>query len=80
MNLEETETKRNCAGEGKQQFNRPPGSLETVSLSRVTTAEAEDISGIHRKGNVRRWKPLLRYLVRRVTETTGLCAVVICKV
>jgi hypothetical protein len=43
-------------------------------------AEARHSSGTHRKGNVRRWKPLLSSAVETVTKNTSLRVLVICKV
>jgi hypothetical protein len=48
--------------------------------SEKLVAEAGDSSGNHKKGNVRRWKPLPSNAVKTVTENTSLYVMVICKV
>jgi hypothetical protein len=47
MDLEETEERNDCAGEGQQQFNRP---IELVSQSRVSVAEAGTVREPRGKG------------------------------
>jgi hypothetical protein len=54
MDLWETEARNICAAEFQQQYNWPPGSLETASFSRVAVAEAGNISSTQRKANIRR--------------------------
>jgi hypothetical protein len=67
MDLEVTEARNDCVVEGQQQFNLPTDrptclwpsqfKVEAVSSEKLVT-EAEESSGIQRKRNVRRWKPL----------------------
>jgi hypothetical protein len=52
---------------------------ESVVRSEKPVAEAGDISGTQRKGNVLRWKPLPSSAVKTVTENTSLCVIMICK-
>jgi hypothetical protein len=65
MDLEETEVRNNCAGEGQQQLNRPTDPQTELSqlgvavvISENLVVEAWKISETQRKGNVHRWKPL----------------------
>jgi hypothetical protein len=64
MDLEKTEVKNDCAGEFQQQFNRLIDRVHqlrvTVMRSEKLVAEDRENSGKQRKGDVRRWKPLLR--------------------
>jgi hypothetical protein len=50
-----------------------------VVRSEKMVAEAGDISGTQRKGDIHRWKPLPSSAVKTVTENTSLCVLVICK-
>jgi hypothetical protein len=55
MDLEETEARNDCAGEGQHQFNRPTELWLRVAVTRneKLIAEAGDSSGTQKKGNVR---------------------------
>jgi hypothetical protein len=77
MNLEATETRNDCAGEGHQQFNQSRDSARELTVGKDVSTEAEGIVGIRYQAttgeDIAHWEDLMHAVVgSRVRELVSV--------